>query len=627
MSIAEHFDALSVYDAQAIRIAPAEGDPEDLLGDGGGLESAFDRVGQAVLVGVLRDASIKEVMLADGDLQIAVARTAAGGRLTVKWGEQGVVDEDVAIPPVRSAGQGPWFRPDPATEISDLGKALHDIDQTLHAVTDLGGQQRLFTRGLHGRGIGQMPYAGTVRPVGPEDLGSAAFREAHGLKWAYIAGAMAGGIGSAKMVISMAQVGLIGFFGAGGVPLSAVEEAIKEVKAGVGDGAWGFNLLHNPVEPGVEDQTVDLYLKHGVPRVSASAYMGLSSAVVRYRLSGIHEGPGGRVICPNQVFAKVSRPEVAEKFLRPAPSNIVDQLVADGALSPQQADLAKRVPVAMDITAEADSGGHTDHRPLVVLLPALQRLRDALAVECGYEGVSRPRVGVAGGLGTPASLWAAFAMGADYVLTGSVNQASLEAGTSDMAKKMLVEANFYDVASGPAPDMFEIGAKVQVLSRGSMYAQRSQRLYDLYKSYDSIEAIPKKERARIEKRIFMKSLDEVWQGTEAYWSERDPKQVERANKDGRHKMALCFRWYLGMTSRWARIGEDARKRDFQMWCGPAMGAFNQWADGTRLEPLDARTCPAIAEALMRGAAAHARVSGARSQGIAVPANADAVGFV
>ena len=627
MSIAEHFDALSVFDAQAIRIVPVAGDPEDLLGDGGGLETAFERVGQAPLVGVLRDALVKEVMVADGDLQIAVVRTSVGGRLSVKWGDQLVVDEDVAIPPVRSAGSGPWFRPDPASEVTDLRTGLHDIDQTLHAITDMGGQQRFYTRGLYGRGVGQQPYAGTVRPLGPQDLGSEAFRRAHRLKWAYVAGAMAGGSASTKLVISMANAGLISFYGAGGVPLETVEEALKEIKAGVGDGAWGFNLLHNPVEAGVEDRTVDLYLKYGVPRISASAYMGLSPAVVRYRLSGIHEGPGGKVICPNQVFAKVSRPEVADKFLRPAPKNILDQLVSDGALTQQQAELAARVPVAMDITAEADSGGHTDHRPLVVLLPALQRLRDEISAECGYEGDTRPRVGVGGGLGTPAAVWGAFAMGADYVLTGSVNQASAEAGTSDMAKAMLTEAQFFDVATGPAPDMFEIGAKVQVLSRGSMYAQRAQRLHDLYKAYDSIEAIPAKERARVEKSIFMKPLDEVWAGTEAYWAERDPKQVDRANKDGRHKMALCFRWYLGMTSRWARVGDDGRKRDFQIWCGPAMGAFNQWAAGTPLQELENRTCPGIAAALMRGAAAHARVAGARAQGIAVPVGADAVGFV
>ena len=219
------------------------------------------------------------------------------------------------------------------------------------------------------------------------------------------------------------------------------------------------------------------------------------------------------------------------------------------------------------------------------------------------------------GLGTPDAIWGAFSMGADYVLTGSVNQSCVEAGTSETAKQMLKEAAFTDVSSGPAPDMFEIGAKVQVLSRGSMYAQRAQRLYDIYKRYDSIEDIPQKERAKIEKQMFKRDLDEVWQGTREYWSGRDPAQVERADKDPHYKMALTFRWYLGMTSRWARMGEADRKRDFQVWCGPSMGGFNAWVDGTALDPIGSRRVADVADALMKGAAGQARVSMARSAGL------------
>ena len=48
-------------------------------------------------------------------------------------------------------------------------------------------------------------------------------------------------------------------------------------------------------------------------------------------------------------------------------------------------------------------------------------------------------------------------------------------------------------------------------------------------------------------------------------------------------MALVFRWYLGQSSRWANAGEPTRKLDYQVWCGPAMGAFNEWAKGSFLE--------------------------------------------
>jgi PfaD family protein len=139
-----------------------------------------------------------------------------------------------------------------------------------------------------------------------------------------------------------------------------------------------------------------------------------------------------------------------------------------------------------------------------------------------------------------------------------------------------------------------------------MYAQRAQKLYDLYSSVGSLEGLDDKTRGRLEKQIFKRPLNEVWAGTKEYWQARDPKQVAKAESDPRHKMALTFRWYLGMTSRWARMGDEDRKRDYQIWCGPAMGAFNDWAAGGPLEAIENRTVTAIAEAILCGAAVEAR---------------------
>ncbi|MGB0640649.1 MAG: 2-nitropropane dioxygenase, partial [Myxococcota bacterium] len=127
---------------------------------------------------------------------------------------------------------------------------------------------------------------------------------------------------------------------------------------------------------------------------------------------------------------------------------------------------------------------------------------------------------------------------------------------------------------------------------------------------------------KIEKSFFKRTFADVWEGTREYWAGRDPAEVERAEKDPRHKMALTFRWYLGMTSRWARLGDPERKRDFQIWCGPSMGLFNDWVRGTWLEPLEARKVVDIAHAVMHGAAAVRRVELARAAGVTVPTSAD-----
>ena len=351
--------------------------------------------------------------------------------------------------------------------------------------------------------------------------------------------------------------------------------------------------------------------------------MTLTPAIVRYRVHGISKDANGHVVTPNKVFAKVSRPETAEPFMRPPPQKILDQLVAEGHITQEQAGWASTIPLAEDITAEADSGGHTDGRPLVVLLPTFLRLRDRVMADEGYASRGYAlRIGAAGGLGDPGSVAGAFAMGADYVLTGSVNQATVEAGTSQLAKQIVAYAVIADVTTVQAPDMFELGAHVQVLSRGSMYAQRGSKLYNLYKRCAGLDDIPAAERSKLEKTVFKRPLDQVWQGTRDYWAQRDAREVEKAERDPKHKMALTFRWYLGMTSRWARMGEASRKRDYQIWCGPSMGLFNDWVRDTWLEPLEQRTVVAISWALLDVAAAVRRVSIGRALGVTHPLGAD-----
>jgi hypothetical protein len=83
-------------------------------------------------------------------------------------------------------------------------------------------------------------------------------------------------------------------------------------------------------------------------------------------------------------------------------------------------------------------------------------------------------------------------------------------------------------------------------------------------------------------------------------------------------MALVFRSYLGRSSTWANTGESARKIDYQIWCGPAMGAFNQWAKTSFLEDPENRNTVTVAMNLLLGAAVLTRVNWIRSQGVSLP---------
>ena len=272
--------------------------------------------------------------------------------------------------------------------------------------------------------------------------------------------------------------------------------------------------------------------------------------------------------------------------------------------------------MAEDLTAEADSGGHTDNRPAIALIPTMIALRDEMQAKYGFE--TPPRIGAAGGIATPASAAAVFAMGAAYILTGSINQACGEAGTSSAVREMLAEADQADVIMAPAADMFELGVKVQVLKRGTMFPFRAAKLYDLYSRYDDYGSIPPKERASIERDFFRGPFEQEWERTIEFFNRRDPGQLQRAEKDPRHQMALVFRSYLGRSSNWANTGEPSRKIDYQIWCGPAMGAFNNWTRGSFLEKAENRRTVTVALNLLLGAAVATRTGWLRNQGIILP---------
>ena len=83
-------------------------------------------------------------------------------------------------------------------------------------------------------------------------------------------------------------------------------------------------------------------------------------------------------------------------------------------------------------------------------------------------------------------------------------------------------------------------------------------------------------------------------------------------------MALIVRWYLGLSSNWANAGTPDRATDYQIWCGPAMGAFNDWVKGTYLEPYQNRKVVDVAEHIMQGAAYLYRIQALKMQGVEFP---------
>lgn len=505
--------------------------------------------------------------------------------------------------------------------MTDSRKHLLDVYKPLLLVADKG---RLFIANggclamseSEGNQASARKAVAWVPAIPPESLGDREFKLKHGLKYAYAAGAMAGGITSVEMVIAMGEAGMLGFFGSAGLSVDHIENAIDRIQKHDKKIPYGFNLIHSPGESGLEMETVKLYLKKGVKRICAAAFMNMTPSIVYFRAKGLHRDEKGQIVAPNSVFGKVSRVEVAEKFYSPAPEKILRQLVEEGYLTKEEAELASEIPVAEDLTAEADSGGHTDNRPAIALFPTIMALKEKMEKKYAYK--TPLRAGLAGGIATPESAAAAFSMGAAYIMTGSINQACVESGTSDIVREMLSTTGQADVTMAPSADMFELGVKVQVLKRGTMFAQRAAKLYELYRTHESYDDIPEDQKSIVEEKFLKSSFDEAWEKTKDFFSKRDPRQNERAAKDPKHKMALVFRSYLGQSSKWAISGDPLRKMDYQIWCGPSMGAFNEWVSGTYLEDWKNRKVAIVARNLLLGASFIIRSTWLRYQGITLP---------
>ena len=501
-------------------------------------------------------------------------------------------------------------RPYPAGETADLLTAQivspvrwtdsvrYLLDQGVTDFVELGGQ-------VLGKLIEQTRSAPRPAPDSrAAALGSAVFRRRMGLRYAYAAGGMYRGIASADMVVKLGRGGMLGFLGTGGWPLAEIEKGVLAIQRGLGeDHAYGVNVLANHDDPASERGVVELLMRHGVRLIEASAFIQMTPALVLFRASGLRRGPDGQPVCDHRVVAKVSRPEVAQSFLAPPPDTLLDQLVRENALTPEQAELARRVPMSHDITVEADSGGHTDGGIATVMMPAMLKLRQAAQQQYAYaEPIC---MGLAGGLGTPEAVAAAFLLGADYVQTGSINQCTVESGMSGAVKDMLQDIDIHDTDYAPAGDMFEMGSRVQVLRKGVFFPTRANKLFSLYSHYDSLDEIPAKTRALLEKTYFRKSIEQVWQEARRYFESTGRADViTRAHAQPKQKMAMVFRWYFSYTTRIALTGQSDDRVNFQVHTGPALGAFNQWVKGTDRESWKSRHVDEIGLMLLDGAAEH-----------------------
>ena len=437
-------------------------------------------------------------------------------------------------------------------------------------------------------------------------FGGGKFLDEFGVNLPIMAGSMANAISSPALVINMAKNGMLASYGTPNGQFSRVKHDIETIKQEVGNAPFACCFIHRPSDLAHEEKVIKLFLDLGVKIIEASAFMTITPALVLYRVTGL-EKCGDQIKRHHKVIAKLSRPEIAEKFLSPPPLVILEKLLFQGKITQVQFELSQKLPLCDAMTVEADSGGHTDRRPGQVIVPVMVLLKNELCQKYGYT--FKPLVGQAGGICTPASVLSAFVLGAEYVVTGSINQATVEAGTSDLVKDRLSKAQYFDVAMAPAADMFEYNTEVQVLKKITLYPEKSRLLRETYDKYNSFEEIPENIRQKLESWVFKKSLVEIWNEIVSYnESKKEADNIEVNNYSAKQKMMLVFRWYLAQTSRWAIEGLQERALDFQVWCGAAMGGFNAWAKDTEFEDWRCRSVGTINKKLYEEAFAECQLN-------------------
>ncbi|WP_429932781.1 ACP S-malonyltransferase [Agrobacterium vitis] len=418
-----------------------------------------------------------------------------------------------------------------------------------------------------------LPASHDIVPVAMEavpdgaSFGSESFRRRYGLQQACLAGGLYGGISGQDMLVRLASHGgMLGFFGSGGLDVDAVESQLQAIGAELGAmKGFGANLTFEAL-PERENKLVNLYLRLGIETIEVSGFLKISPALAKFRCKG------------GKIIAKVSSLETAQIFLQPPSPDLLRQLVETGDISEMEKRAYERAPVATDLCVEGEGGWLWSGASLLTLLPAVIDLRDAMA-----DGHERVHIGAAGGLGTPASVKAAVALGAEFILLGSVTQCTVEAATSATAKDLLAKMSINDVEIAPFGPLFDYGMRARMLKRGVFFPARASRLLGLWRDYEAMQDVPPATRQSVEKTILRKTFDEAVQH-----SKTRPGQTAIASLSPKAQMAAVFSDYISESFFLAQRAQPDRVVDYAIYTGSALGAFNQTVQGTPLEHWSAR---------------------------------------
>ncbi|SFR98070.1 ACP S-malonyltransferase [Anaeromicropila populeti] len=421
------------------------------------------------------------------------------------------------------------------------------------------------------------------------NLGIEAFRKEFFTYCNYVVGGMGNGISSEQLVTKLGESKIIGFLGTYGRDIEKVERELSKIKMKLSSfQTVGMNLVYNMSEPEKMRDYFELLYKYDLKLIEISSYLNITPNVVEYRLKGLSKTSDNAIHTKHHIFVKVSRIEVAELFMSPPPEKLIQKLLEENRITKEEAELGRNISVCSCLCIE--SGKDMDIGMGQLLIESMKKRRDLVREK--YKITNQIYIGLAGGIGTPVMAANAFELGAEYITTGSINQCTVEAGTSEKVKNILSEINLFDTTYVPSKILFEWGGKCSVVKKGTFFPYRANKLYELYSQFDNLSEIDEDTKNQLERKYFNKSFLEIC--SEIYKTQGN---AEELLKD-RNTMISVFKWYFDYAVMEAIKGNSESQTSFLIYSTPAMGSFNEWVKGSEWEDWRNRHVDEIAMKIM-----------------------------
>lgn len=414
------------------------------------------------------------------------------------------------------------------------------------------------------------PTMETVNIQSPKSLGSKAFKELFGLDYSYFVSGLPCYTHGRGMLQNLSENGMLGFFNIDGLTFEERQASLTMLNQH--DFNFGVEFHVDDFNEAQDDQLITLLLEQKVKYLLVKGCSKASESLRKY--VSIKE---------NLLIAKVSHPDQCLN-LSSSEESIFNAFLIDGSFVSNQ-----------------------DTRSILSLMPSIKSL---LSKKNIYLGIT-------GDLGTPESLAASFAMGADFISTSSINLLSNDALGSSSYKASIKKVRFQDVSLVSSFEGFESGAKMRALNFGTRFVVVSAKIGAWFFEKKSIDTLTETEKIYLEDKVFSKKIPEILEDAKAFFEFRNPSLIEAASNNSRISLAMIIRYYLEMGHLWAIEGDTNKKLDFNIKCGLDLASFNQWRQGTIFEKDEKLSVVQIALNLMMGAQFELRKQFLLAQGVSL----------